>query len=569
MDSPICVLLYIFLGLLSVIAVCGNLLVIISIIYFKQLHTPTNSLILSLAVADLLVGVLVFPFSMIFTVTSCWYHEDLFCKIRGSFDVSNLCCISVDRYYAVCMPLTYTTKINSRVVVIMILMSWGISGLIGIGIIIAGFNQGKWFSQGKCEDDCSLNVLMATVMGPIFSFYLPAVIMLCIYLKIFLVAQRQARSIQTTKSESGAILSKMERKATKTLAIVMGVFLLCLTPCFEPRSMELEITVNRTNVVNDIHPCFKSHNTYLVFIGIRSSVCVLLYVFLGLLSVVTVCGNLLVIISVIYFKQLHTPTNSLILSLAVADLLVGVLVFPFSMIFTVTSCWYHEDLFCKIRGSFDISLSTCSILNLCCISVDRYYAVCMPLTYTTKINNRVVVIMIMVSWGISGLIGIGVIIAGFNQGKCEESCLLDALISTTLGCIFSFYIPVIIMLSIYLKIFLVAQKQARSIQTTTCRNRKSGATISKMEKKATKTLAIVLGVFLLCWTPFFVNIIFQPLISDSTPVAVFETLNWFTLSNSMLNPFIYAFFYSWFRSAFRMIISGKILQGDFANSKLL
>ncbi|XP_035534986.1 trace amine-associated receptor 2-like [Morone saxatilis] len=50
---------------------------------------------------------------------------------------------------------------------------------------------------------------------------------------------------------------------------------------------------------------------------------------------------------------------------------------------------------------------------------------------------------------------------------------------------------------------------------------------------------------------------------------VFETLNWLTLSNSMLNPFIYAFFYSWFRSAFRMIMSGKIFQGDFANSKLL
>ncbi|XP_076026981.1 trace amine-associated receptor 1-like [Genypterus blacodes] len=300
-----------------------------------------------------------------------------------------------------------------------------------------------------------------------------------------------------------------------------------------------------------------------MFLSLRSPLCVLSYIILGLLSVVTVCGNLLVIISVMYFKQLHTPTNSLILSLSVADLLVGVLVFPFSMAFTVTSCWYHEDLFCKIRGSFDVSLSTCSILNLCCISIDRYYAVCKPLIYRTKINDHVVVIMILVCWGISALIGIGVIIAGFNQGKCEGSCLLDALISTTMGCIFAFYIPVIIMLSIYLKIFLVAQKQARSIQNT-----KSGATVSKLERKATKTLAIVLGVFLLCWTPYFICMIFQPLLYLSTPVAVIETLNWFTLSNSMLNPFIYAFFYSWFRSAFRMIISGKIFQGDFANSKL-
>ncbi|XP_038583739.1 trace amine-associated receptor 1-like [Micropterus salmoides] len=333
--------------------------------------------------------------------------------------------------------------------------------------------------------------------------------------------------------------------------------------------MEPELTVNRTFTVNDIHPCYELDNTTYVFKTNPSIKCILLYIFLGSLSVVTICGNLLVIISIIYFKQLHIPTNYLILSLAVADLLVGVLVFPFSMAFTVTLCWYHEGLFCKVRGSFDVTLSTASILNLCCISIDRYYAVCQPLAHKSKINDRVTVIMILVSWGFSALIGIGIVIAGFNQGKCGESCLIDSLISTTLACIFSFYIPVIILLCIYLKIFLVAQRQAKCIQNTTCQSTKSGATVSKMERKATKTLAVVMGVFLLCWTPYFLFIIFQPLTYDVTPVAVIETLNWLTLSNSMLNPFIYAFFYTWFRSALRMIISGKVFQGDFANLKLL
>uniref|UniRef100_A0A672FRG4 Trace amine-associated receptor 1-like n=1 Tax=Salarias fasciatus TaxID=181472 RepID=A0A672FRG4_SALFA len=306
-----------------------------------------------------------------------------------------------------------------------------------------------------------------------------------------------------------------------------------------------------------------------VFTTNPSITCVLLYVLLGALSVVTICGNLLVIVSIMYFKQLHSPTNSLILSLAVADLLVGVIVFPFSMIFTVTSCWYHEGLFCKVRGTFDVMLSTASILNLCCISIDRYYAVCQPLIYRSKITDRVIGLMVLVSWGVAALIGIGITVAGFNQGKCEDSCLIDALISTTLACIFAFYIPVIIMLSIYLKILLVAHKQVTSIHNTTCKSTKSGAVATKMERKATKTLATVMGVFLLCWTPYFLCITFQPLTFDSTPVAVIETLNWLTLSNSMLNPFIYAFFYSWFRSAFKMIISGKIFRGNFSNCKLL
>ncbi|KAM4713085.1 trace amine-associated receptor 1-like [Anableps anableps] len=306
-------------------------------------------------------------------------------------------------------------------------------------------------------------------------------------------------------------------------------------------------------------------------------VCVFLNVFLGSISAITVCGNLLVIISIIYFRQLHTPTNALILSLAVADLLVGALVFPLTMefsisscimAFTLTSCMHYESLFCKIRDSFDVTMCTSSILNLCCISIDRYHAVCEPLTYRTKINAWVTSIMILFSWGVSVLIGIGIIVAGFSQGTCEDTCSVDIIVANTMGPVFSFYLPAVIMLCIYFKIFLVAQRQLNSIQNTNSQSMKSGAPVSRMERKATKTLAIVMGVFLLCLTPYFICVVFQPLYYNPPPVPVIETLNWLTLSNSMLNPLIYAFFYSWFRSAFRMVISGKIFHRDLANSRL-
>ncbi|XP_068199099.1 trace amine-associated receptor 1-like [Antennarius striatus] len=319
--------------------------------------------------------------------------------------------------------------------------------------------------------------------------------------------------------------------------------------------------------INDIHPCYEVNGTTYRFTGNPSIICVLVYFFLSLISVATICGNLLVIISIIYFKQLHTPTNYLILSLAVADLLVGVLVFPFSMAFTVTTCLYHEDLLCKIRDSFDISLCTSSILNLCCISIDRYYAVCQPLTYRAKINAQVTMIMILMSWGISILIAMANIFAGYSQGTCEEMCTVDVILANTMGPVFGFYSPAIIMLAIYLKIFLVAQKQLNTIQNTTCQSTRTG-TVSKMERKATKTLATVMGVFLLCMAPYFLCVVFQPLSNKPPPVPVIETLNWLTLSNSMLNPLIYAFFYKWFRFAFRTIISGEIFQGDFSNSRL-
>ena len=77
-----------------------------------------------------------------------------------------------------------------------------------------------------------------------------------------------------------------------------------------------------------------------------------------------------------------------------------------------------------------------------------------------------------------------------------------------------------------------------------------------------------MGVFLMCWLPFFLLTTFLSFHHVYMPLSLNELVNWLALTNSTLNPFIYAFFYSWFRSAFKMIISGKIFQGDFSNSKL-
>ncbi|XP_020774630.2 LOW QUALITY PROTEIN: trace amine-associated receptor 1-like [Boleophthalmus pectinirostris] len=333
---------------------------------------------------------------------------------------------------------------------------------------------------------------------------------------------------------------------------------------FVIRSFQSQVTMNVVYTVRSIHPCFQLDNfTILLFPPDPSAVCALVYLVLGLLSAVTVCGNLLVIISIVYFKQLHIPTNYLILSLAVADLLVGVVVFPFSMAQTVTSCLYEENIFCKIRDWFDITLSTSSILNLCCISIDRYYAICNPLTYKSIVTVRVTGVMIFMTWSLAVMIGIGIVISGYSQGTCEKTCTVNVVLSNVSGPFFSFFMPAVIMLCIYTKIFFVAQRQRNSIQVSKC-----GA-ISKTERKATKTLAIVMGVFLLCMTPYFLCIVFLPFASETPPFSLIEALNWLTLSNSMLNPFIYAFFYSWFRSACKVILRGQIFTGNFANIKLV
>ena len=300
-----------------------------------------------------------------------------------------------------------------------------------------------------------------------------------------------------------------------------------------------------------------------------------LYLALGSAVVLTVLGNLFVIVAISHFKQLHTPTNYLILSLAVSDFLLGVLVMFPGMINAVETCWYFGDMLCKLYTSSDVLLCTASILNLSFISIDRYYAVCHPMLYPRKITVHTAVVMILVTWCVSAVFGFGMIFLNlnimgmeefyYNNVVCEGGCILFTTgVASTLSAVIAFYIPGVIMLGTYLKIYMVAQRQVRTIGLQNSRSSK----VDKHQRKATKTLAIIMGVFLSVWLPSFLCSIIDPLIGYSVPPALFNTFVWLGYFNSTINPLVYAFFYSWFRKAFQMIISGRIFRSDMSDTKL-
>ncbi|XP_029557695.1 trace amine-associated receptor 7h-like [Salmo trutta] len=129
----------------------------------------------------------------------------------------------------------------------------------------------------------------------------------------------------------------------------------------------------------DVQYCFQDRNSSCRKALLSTSIYITLYIFFSLISAVTVFLNVLVIISISHFKQLHTPTNLLILSLAVADLLVGLIVIPVTTVAIMESCWDFGKYFCVFHVYITCLCTSLSLGNLVLISIDCYVAVCDPL----------------------------------------------------------------------------------------------------------------------------------------------------------------------------------------------
>ncbi|XP_078195602.1 D(2) dopamine receptor isoform X4 [Callithrix jacchus] len=372
---------------------------------------------------------------------------------------------------------------------------------------------------------------------------------------------------------------------------------------------------------------------------------------LTLLIIVIVFGNVLVCMAVSREKALQTTTNYLIVSLAVADLLVATLVMPWVVYLEVVGEWKFSRIHCDIFVTLDVMMCTASILNLCAISIDRYTAVAMPMLYNTRYSSkRRVTVMIAIVWVLSFTISCPLLF-GLNNTDQNE-CIIANPAFVVYSSIVSFYVPFIVTLLVYIKIYIVLRRRRKRVNTkrssrafrahlraplkeaarraqelememlsstsppertryspippshhqltlpdpshhglhsTTdspakpeknghARNhpriakffeiqtmpngktRTSLKTISRRklsqqkEKKATQMLAIVLGVFIICWLPFFITHILNIHCDCNIPPVLYSAFTWLGYVNSAVNPIIYTTFNIEFRKAFLKIL---------------
>ncbi|XP_072550787.1 trace amine-associated receptor 13c-like [Salminus brasiliensis] len=305
-----------------------------------------------------------------------------------------------------------------------------------------------------------------------------------------------------------------------------------------------------------------------------SAVYVLLYMCAAAVVLVTLCGNLLIIISVCHFKQLHTPTNMLILSLAVSDFLVGVLVMPTALIWMIEACWMFNAFYCLCYVLISYYLTNISIYTVALIAVDRYFALCNPFLYTKKATLSSMRIVVLCNWFV--LLFYNVTLQYFNghfggTTLCPGDFLVLDEVWSLVDLLLTFAFPCSVIIILYTLVFVIVRKHATAIRElnalTRTRTIKNMSDSMKSERKAAKSLGILVSVFLACLFPYFIYTVLGNIIE--VEVGSFQNLLMLVYLNSAINPVIYALFYPWFRRCVKLTLTLQIFKTDSALMNVL
>ncbi|XP_021358894.1 alpha-1A adrenergic receptor-like [Mizuhopecten yessoensis] len=324
---------------------------------------------------------------------------------------------------------------------------------------------------------------------------------------------------------------------------------------------------------------------------------------------VIIGGNVLVLIAVYANSHLRSTTNYFIVNLACADLLLGITVLPFSATHEIIGYWPFGEVFCEIWAAIDVLWCTGSIITLTAISVDRYIGVTRPLQHSTIMSEKKACYVIIFVWIVSAAISV-VPFIGWKEPQSPDptQCTVNGELGYVIvSASVSFYVPISVIIFVYIRIYKEAVKHSACLQTgiklsklesegvtlrvhTGRANSQNGIpctyqsssssehsdnssrrvvakfTIAgklakfKREKKAAQTLGIVVGVFLLCWFPFFFCLPLSALCGDfcHIPTLFFKIIFWLGYCNSMINPIIYSCSSREFQRAFRRILRCKV-----------
>uniref|UniRef100_A0A8B9UGF7 G-protein coupled receptors family 1 profile domain-containing protein n=1 Tax=Anas zonorhyncha TaxID=75864 RepID=A0A8B9UGF7_9AVES len=305
----------------------------------------------------------------------------------------------------------------------------------------------------------------------------------------------------------------------------------------------------------------------------------------------TLVGNALVVAAVSTSRALRAPQNLFLVSLASADILVAVLILPFSLANEVMGYWYFGSLWCSLYLALDVLLCTASIGHLCAISLDRYWAVTRAARLNLRRSPGRVKGMIGAVWAAAALVALPPLFKARPRARvCELS---DETWYVLASCVASFFAPCLVMVTVYCRIYRLTTRRNAAVlaarrgsapcpgetsrraswaaapgrrhrsqhhSVSLCRRR----LVRVRERRFTIVLAVVIGAFVLCWFPFFFTYSLEAVCGEGCRVSkpLFSFFFWIGYCNSSLNPVIYTVFNRDFRAAFRRLLAAPRRHGS-------
>ena len=316
------------------------------------------------------------------------------------------------------------------------------------------------------------------------------------------------------------------------------------------------------------------------------------------LAILTFCGQLLVFIIIYYDKRLQTPSNYYVISLASADLLIALISMPVWAIFSTLNYWPFSLLLCDIWNSLDHALCLISIHTIVFISIERYKSVSNPIKHRVFLTAKRMKICLGIIWIANWIFWcFYIFITEYLYGQirdprdCSASYLRSPIFAIGFGGL-GVAFPVFVTAVVYIFIFRIARRAGVLKSKSITRNSKSlesftnsaeitsetvvstiaenldpdfkkmdkeykiasSANSSKghkedKERKALKTIALLLATFAICWLPLGIVFIIEGIVPGYLDITWKVAGAWLCYANSMLNPTCYAIGNPYFRES--------------------
>ena len=225
------------------------------------------------------------------------------------------------------------------------------------------------------------------------------------------------------------------------------------------------------------------------------------------LACLIVAINLTVMVLFIRNSSLKTVTNSFLVSLAVSDLLAGLIGIPLSISCSV----FRDNTFCPPSQLIWRFISVSTVLHILLVSVDRYIAIKYAIRYHNIVTRHVFLALTSLAWATATFVS-------FIQLSWREQASLDdedddedtnpaqTIYELTVFVLF-FAVPLCIMAFTYNRIFLTVRYHERQIWRYHCPSDLEQAQHTHQNKAQCRTAIIFLAmliVFIICWFPYFI-----------------------------------------------------------------